>query len=437
MKVTLIKVSMFGDKSYDAMKPLVFAVFDAITPKDVQIEYIDERIEDLPETIDSDVIALSVETFAARRAYDIAVKYKTGHNHIVMGGFHPSAVPGEALEFCDTVLVGDAEDTWPVFLADIKSGTAKEMYISENQFPLTKLDVNCKAFRGKKYGPIGLVQFSRGCKFHCDFCSVSSFYRRKVYQKSTEIIVEEIKKLKEKILLFIDDNIFLDEASTIELFEAIRPLKKKWACQISMDVAMNDRLLRVMKESGCILVMIGFESLNPGNLKIMKKAANLQLETYEKAIQNISKHGIMIYASFVLGYDHDTRESIEETLRFAIKHNFATAGFNPLIPMPDTSLYARLQAKNKLIYDKWWLERGYKYGDTVYYPERMTPKELQDGCKNARYEFNSYKNIFKRLFRNKLHWNPLNAFVFIALNLITRKEIYRKQGQVLGGQERK
>lgn len=103
MKVTLIKVSMFGDKSYDAMKPLVFAVFDAITPKDVQIEYIDERIEDLPETIDSDVIALSVETFAARRAYDIAVKYKTGHNHIVMGGFHPSAVPGEALEFCDTV----------------------------------------------------------------------------------------------------------------------------------------------------------------------------------------------------------------------------------------------------------------------------------------------------------------------------------------------
>lgn len=311
------------------------------------------------------------------------------------------------------------------------------MYISENQFPLTKLDVNCKAFRGKKYGPIGLVQFSRGCKFHCDFCSVSSFYRRKVYQKSTEIIVEEIKKLKEKILLFIDDNIFLDEASTIELFEAIRPLKKKWACQISMDVAMNDRLLRVMKESGCILVMIGFESLNPGNLKIMKKAANLQLETYEKAIQNIYKHGIMIYASFVLGYDHDTRESIEETLRFAIKHNFATAGFNPLIPMPDTSLYARLQAKNKLIYDKWWLERGYKYGDTVYYPERMTPKELQDGCKNARYEFNSYKNIFKRLFRNKLHWNPLNALVFIALNLITRKEIYRKQGQVLGGQERK
>lgn len=437
MKVTLIKVSMFGDKSFDAMKPLLFAVFDAITPKDVRMEYIDERIESLPEIIDSDVIALSVETFAARRAYDLAKKYKNAHNHIVMGGFHPSAAPDEALEYCDTVLVGDAEDTWPAFLADYQNGSPKKIYISENNFPLTKINANSPVFRGKKYGPIGLVQFSRGCKFHCDFCSVSAFYRHKVYQKSTETIVEEIKQLKEKVLFFIDDNIFLDEASAIELFEAIKPLKKRWACQISMDVAMNDKLLRVMKESGCILVMIGFESLNPDNLKIMKKAANLQLETYEKAVQNIYKHGIMIYASFVLGYDHDTRQSIGETLQFALKHNFATAGFNPLIPMPGTSLYARLKAQNKLICDKWWLERGYKYGDTVYYPERMTPKELQEGCKNARYEFNSYKNIFKRLFRNKLHRNPLNAFVFIALNLITRKEIHRKQGQILGGTERK
>lgn len=437
MKVSLIKVSMFGDKSFDAMKPLLFAVFDAITPTDVQMEYIDERIESLPETIDSDVIALSVETFAARRAYDIAQKYKNQHNHIVMGGFHPSAVPDEALEFCDTVLVGDAEDTWPIFLADFRAGTAKQIYISENKCPMAKINANSPVFRGKKYGPIGLVQFSRGCKFHCDFCSVSAFYRCKVRQKPTETIVEEIQKLKEKILLFIDDNIFLDEASAIELFEAIKPLKKRWACQISMDVAMNDNLLRVMKESGCILVMIGFESLNPDNLKIMRKSANLQLETYEKAIQNIYKHGLMIYASFVLGYDHDTKESIEETLRFAIKHNFATAGFNPLIPMPDTSLYARLKAQNKLIGDKWWLERGYRYGDTVYQPEQMTAVDLQEGCRNARYEFNSGKSILKRLFCNKLHWNPLNAFVFIALNLITRKEIHRKQGQILGGAERK
>ena len=108
MKIALIKVSMLEGKGYDAMKPLIFAIFDAITPHDIEMIYIDERVEDLPEVIDSDVIALSVETFAARRAYDLAKKYKRPTNQIVMGGFHPSALPEEALKYCDTVLVGDA-----------------------------------------------------------------------------------------------------------------------------------------------------------------------------------------------------------------------------------------------------------------------------------------------------------------------------------------
>ncbi len=434
MKVTLIKVSMFGDKSHDAIKPLVFAVFDAITPKDVEMEYIDERIEPLPQTIDADVIALSVETFAARRAYDIARKYKTPSNRIVMGGFHPSAVPEEALAFCDTVLVGDAEDTWPAFLEDCQNGAPKTTYISAHRHPLPKLDFNSPAFRGKKYHPIGLVQFSRGCRYHCDFCSVSSFYTAKVRQKSIETVVEEIRHIKEKILFFIDDNLFLDEASALALFEAIKPLKKKWACQISIDVATNDKLLSAMKESGCMLVMIGFESLSPANLRQMKKAANLQIDTYEKAIRNIYRHRMMIDAMFVLGYDSDTPASIEETLRFAKKHNFATANFNPLIPMPHTALYARLRDEGKLIYEKWWMERGYKYGDTVFYPQGMTAKELQEGCKSARYRFNSIGCILKRLFCNSIHLSPLRAVVFLLLNFINRKEIHRKQGQVLGGE---
>lgn len=434
MKVTLIKVSMMEGKGYDAMKPLIFAIFDAITPKDIDITYIDERVETLPEHIDSDVIALSVETFAARRAYNIAQKYKTPTNKIVMGGFHPSAVPEEALSYCDTVLIGDAEDTWPAYLADLKNGSPQRTYISDHKHPLTPIDFNSKAFEGKRYNPIGLVQFSRGCKFRCDFCSVSSFYHCKVRQKSTETILDEIRQIKEKVLFFIDDNIFLDEISALALFEAIKPMKKKWACQISMDVAMNDRLLKAMKDSGCILVLIGFESLNPGNLKLMNKAANLQIATYEKAIANIYKHKLMIYATFVLGYDYDSTESFEETLQFAIKHRFAAANFNPLIPMPGTNLYARLQSQNKLLYDAWWMEKGYKYGDTVFLPENMTPEDLQTGCKDARFRFNTYPCIMKRLFGNKAHWNLVNAGVFLALNIISRKEIHRKQGKILGNQ---
>lgn len=433
MKVTLIKVSMLEGKGYDAMKPLIFSIFESITSPDVEMEYIDERVEDIPEKIDSDIIALSVETFAARHAYEIAKKYKTEKNQIVMGGFHPTALPDEALECCDTVLVGDAEDTWTEYLKDYQKGKTKARYVSSNEVKLAEIDFNSKAFKGKKYNKIGLVQFSRGCKFSCDFCSIGSFYQCKVRQKSLDTIVKEIKNIKEKVLFFIDDNIFLDEESALQLFEAIKPLKKKWACQISMDVAFNDRMLQAMKDSGCILVLIGFETLDHDNLKLMNKVANIRIQKYEDAIRNIYKHSLMIYATFVLGYDHDTRKSIDTTLKFAMDHNFAVANFNPLIPMPGTRLYDRLEKENKLIYPKWWLEKGYKYGDTAYYPVSMSPNELRDGCKNARYEFNSYKNILKRLFRNRVHLSPFHMFVFLVLNIVSRKEIHRKQGKVLGG----
>ncbi|MBE6780857.1 MAG: B12-binding domain-containing radical SAM protein [Ruminococcaceae bacterium] len=434
MKVTLIKVSMMDGKGYDAMKPLIFAIFDAITPRDIEIEYIDERIEPLPEIINSDIIALSVETFAARRAYNIATKYKTENNHIVMGGFHPSAVPEEALEYCDTVLIGDAEDTWLEFLNDYKNGTAKSTYTSSLKESLIPINFNSPAFKGKKYNKIGLVQFSRGCKFKCDFCSVSSFYHCKVRQKRIDEIVSEIENIREKILFFIDDNIFLNEKSATELFNAIKPLNKKWACQISMDIAQNNRLLSIMKESGCVLVLIGFETLNTENLTLMNKTANINIKTYEKAIQNINRHGIMIWATFVHGYDNDDAASINSTMQFAIKNNLAVANFNPLIPMPDTPLYKRLESNNKLIFKKWWLEKDYRYGDTVFYPEKMTPEELKQGCKNARFIFNSYKSIIKRLLGAKV--NRKNALLFLAINIISRKEIHRKQGKIIGGKDK-
>ena len=433
MKVTVIKVSMLEGKGYDAMKPLLFAILDSITPKDIEMEYYDERVEDLPDKINSDVIALSVETFAARRAYELCKKYKRKNNKIVIGGFHPTMLPDEALEHCDAVIIGDAEDTWPELLNDMKKGKLKKKYISTNKVKMAKIDFNSKAFAGKKYNKIGLVQFSRGCKFNCDFCSIRTFYNCPVRQKPKEEIVEEIKKIKEKLLFFIDDNIFLDEKSAIELFEAIKPLKKKWACQISMDVAFNDKLLKAMKDSGCILVLMGFESLNPKNLKLMNKVANLNIKKYEEAIKNIYKYNLMIYGTFVLGYDYDTKEDIKRTMEFALKNNLTIANFNPLIPTPGTRLYKRLEENNELIFDKWWLEKSYCYGDTAYYPKSMSPDDLKEGCKEARFEFNTYKNIFKRLFSNKCHLRPYNMFVFLILNIVSRKEIHRKQGKVLGG----
>lgn len=430
MKITFVRLNMFEHISSDAMKPLLFGIIKSLTPERHEIDFIDERVEALPERINSDIIAFSVETYTAKRAYLLAKKYKTDQNVIAMGGFHASVMAEEMIRYADTVLVGDAEDTWEEFLSDCETGNRKSLYVSTEKKPLTVLKDDPSVYKHKYYG-IGVYQISRGCKFNCDFCSIKTMYKG-VRRKSADMIVEELKEAKEKILFFVDDNLFYDKASAIELFEKITPLKKKWACQISMDVAKDDELLAKMKKAGCFLVLMGFESLNPQSLSEMHKAANTEAD-YEEVIRRIYRHKLLIYGTFVLGCDGDSVDVFDKTYEFAVKNHIAVTNFNPLIPMPGTGVYRKMEEQGRLLYKKWWLSDNYRYGDTAFRPANMTPEELKDGCLRMRTKYYSIGCILKRLFSDTMHFRPMNLFVFLAANLISRKEIHKKQGQLLGG----
>lgn len=430
MKVTFIRLNMFEHISSDAMKPLIFGIIKSHTPQDVDIEFIDERVEKLPEKIDSDIIAFSVETYTAKRAYILAKKYKSENNIIVMGGFHACVMHEEMLKYADSVLTGDAEGAWEEFLSDCRGGAPKKVYCSDEKRPLEALRDDPSVYRHKYYG-IGVYQISRGCKFNCGFCSIKTMYKC-VRRKSADMIFEELKKAKEKIIFFADDNLFYDKTSARELFRRIAPLKKKWACQISMDAARDDELLSDMKSSGCFLVLIGFESLNPESLGEMNKAAN-SIRDYEDIIARIYRHGLLIYGTFVLGCDGDGRDVFGRTYEFAVKNKMAVTNFNPLIPMPGTEIYRRMEEQGRLRYKKWWLSDKYRYGETAFLPKNMTHEELMNGCLKMRMDFYSPRCILKRLFSNPINFQPLNFFVFMLANIISRREIMKKQGQILGG----
>ena len=431
MRITFIRLNMFEYISTDAMKPVLFGIIKNLTPDKFEIDFIDERVEKLPDTIDSDIIAFSVETYTAKRAYILSKKYKKEDNIIVMGGFHPTVMPDEALKYADSVIIGDAEDTWGKLLFDFKNGTVKEKYISDESSPLSFFEEDNSIYKHKYYG-VGVYQTSRGCKFHCDFCSIKTMYKC-VRQKSVEDVVKELKNAKEKIIFFVDDNLFYDESSAIELFRAIAPLKKKWACQISMDVAKNDVLLREMKKSGCFLVLLGFESLNTDSLDKMNKTANKSITNYDDVIKRIYSHKLLIYGTFVFGYDNDDVEIFNRTFDFAVKNHLAVTNFNPLIPMPGTKVYKRMKSENRLTYKKWWLSDKYRYGETTYMPKNMTSHQLRDNCLDIRKKFYSFPCIIKRLFSNSVNFIPWNFIVFILVNFISHKEILTKQGQILGG----
>jgi radical SAM superfamily enzyme YgiQ (UPF0313 family) len=205
------------------------------------------------------------------------------------------------------------------------------------------------------------------------------------------------------------------------------PLKVQWGCQVSIDIARDPEVLALMARSGCVLFLIGFESLNRENLKQMKKGSHTSDRNYADAIRRIKDHGIMVYGSFVFGYDHDTEDIFAQTLDFATRHKFIIANFNTLNPMPGTRLYERLKAEERLLDESWWLREKYRYGEVMFRPRRMSPGQLKDGCIHVRFEFSKPWGILRRAldFRANAR-GPGNLGLFLLANLVTRREYKSK-----------
>jgi len=436
MRITFIRPNLWGERSSDAMQPLVFAILAALTQSEHQISFYDENLESDIFDYETDLVAMTVETYTARRAYQIATKYRQRGIPVIMGGFHPSFLPNEALAFADSVVIGDAETVWKKVLSDARNDNLQRVYRGSNNFSLEGLVFDRSIFQGKRYSPIMPIQYGRGCRFACDFCSINAFYGNHQRQRPIPDIIKEIGELDSKLFLFIDDNLFNDLTETKKLLRALIPLNIRWACQVSIDIANHTQILDLMARSGCIAVLIGFESLNADNLKQMKKKWNLKDSDYLTAIKKFQDRGIMIYGSFIFGYDHDTVDSFDITVEFAIRSKFCLSNFNTLTPTPGAKLYEKLKREKRLIYDRWWLDPDFRYGMATFHPKNMTADELTEGCFQSRKKFNKYSSILLRASDFKTNCqSPFHLGAYLLANFIFRKEIFKKQGIQLGSNE--
>jgi radical SAM superfamily enzyme YgiQ (UPF0313 family) len=288
-------------------------------------------------------------------------------------------------------------------------------------------------FKGKKYGPLRIVQYGRGCRYACDFCSIHAYYGKDMPRRCMDDVLAELNELRGQYVFFADDNLFTDKESASELFKAIKQFNIHWACQISLDIVRNPDLLDLMGESGCVGALIGFESLDAANLAQMKKKWNTKQGDYADALAQIYERGIMIYGSFVFGYDSDTTASFDKTFEFAMRSKLALAQFNSLYPMPGTTLYPRLKKEGRLVYERWWLDDRYRYGETLIKPKNMSPEELRDGIIRLRKQFNTYSSIASRMLNFKANSRSIyHLFSYLMINFVTKKEIMNKQGEPLG-----
>ena len=433
MRVTFIRPNLYDDRSSDAMEPLCFAILKALTPDNVDTTFYDERLEAIPVKEDTDLVAMTVETYTARRAYQIAANYRKRGIPVVIGGYHPTFLPDEGLEHADAVVKGDAEGIWGQILQDAQNGDLQRIYESDSFPDLAGVIPDRSIFDGKRYAPMGLVQYSRGCKFNCSFCSIRAFYGNNLRQRPVADVVEDIRRSGKRHIFIVDDNIFVDVPKARELFEALIPLNIKWSCQVSIDVARDRDLVQLMARSGCISALVGFESLDPESLKEIKKGWNVKWQSYDEAIAVFQSAGIMIYGTFVFGCDHDTVEDFDVAVEFAIRHRFILANFNPLTPTPGAALFDRMRREGRLLHDRWWLDPDFKYGDATMQPRGMTADQLTEGCFDARQKFNTLNSILRRMFDHLTNLrSPFRAGVYLLANMVSRREIYRKQRRELG-----
>jgi radical SAM superfamily enzyme YgiQ (UPF0313 family) len=434
MKITLIKPAISKIRGRNPVKtwnfqPLSLALLAGITPKNIEIKFYDDRIEDIPLDEATDLVCISVETFNALRAYQIASEYKKRNIKTLLGGFHPSAVPDEALIYCDSVVIGEAEGVWDQVLSDAKNRKLKSTYHS----PHTYIGQPARSiFRNKKYIPITLIEAGRGCHYKCEFCSVHKFYNG-YFPRPVDDVVNEIKKCGKKYFLFVDDSLTADLKRSKNLFRALIPLKIKWVGQSGIRFARDKEILKLMKQSGCIGLLIGFESLNRKNLFKMRKADIMNKKEIETLCKRLSSYAIGIYASFIFGYEYDKQDNLKETINFAIKNKYYLAGFNPLMPYPGTDLYKRLSAEGRLINSKWWLENSFRYGDIIFNPRNLSRLELQNAAIRAKKIFYSIPKILYRSFNLSVTLRSFSTFYYYFItNLLARYEINKKTRMRIG-----
>jgi radical SAM superfamily enzyme YgiQ (UPF0313 family) len=415
------------------LQPLALARLAAMTPPDWQIRFFDDRLEPIDYGVETDLAALSIETYSSRRGYQIAAGFRRRGVPVVLGGYHATLCPEEAREHADAVCIGEAESVWEEILADAAGGHLKPFYKGDRGRPLLGLQPDRRIFQGKNYLPVALVETSRGCPFQCNFCSIGAFFHGAYRRRPTREIVGELRQIRDKYVFFVDDNIVGDPAGARELFEAIAPLGIQWISQGSLHGLKDESLIRLMACSGCMGLLIGFESLNPANLAAMGKRIN-HVDDYRAALDRLRRAGVFVYGTFIFGYPHDTPECFDECVRFAKKENFFLAAFNHLVPFPGTPLYRELETAGRLNCRQWWLNGDFRFGQVPFRPAAMRAAEVEENCRRARGSFYSWGSIARRSlgFRGNCR-TPGRARTYWLLNWMLRREVSQKAGIPLGG----
>jgi radical SAM superfamily enzyme YgiQ (UPF0313 family) len=400
--------------------PLTLTSLAALVPDEfnAQIDIVDEG-ENKPDYSNKnyDIVGISCVTAAATRAYALAEYWKKKGAYVVLGGSHPTLCPDEAVQYADSVVVGFGEVSWVELLYDYKNNTTKKIYKHNGNKPLTmpvpRRDLSYKGYMSS----VPTIIANRGCRNNCSFCCIPKLCENADYKRPIEEVIEEIKMLNKKNILFLDPSPISDKDYAKQLFEALIPLNKRWAGLSTINIADDDELIDLMIRSGCAGTLIGFESFEQNNMKLCRKGFN-KVSKYKSAVKKLHEHKIAILGCFVLGFDDDTVEGLSKMADIVEDIGVDLPRYAVLTPFPGTEMFEKLDREGRILSKDWSL---YDCQHVIYQPKNMSRDKLQQIF------YDTWKNSFtyKKMFRKLLRKNHINKLLSIAIE-ITFKRITKR-----------
>ncbi len=392
-----------------------------ITPQEHTVEIVDERFEKINFDKHYDLVGISCVAYNSLRGYEIADAFKKRDVKVVFGGYHASLLPEEAKQHADSVVIGEAELTWPQLLKDLEKGKLKPFYrankpVEPENIPPARHDIGV-------YTPFSeAIQASRGCPTGCEFCAMQKIEGPLFRGRPVNNIIDEMNSIKAKTIFFADASLTINPRYTKSLFGEMKQLNKKFECFGNINVlSRDDEFLKLASEAGVNRWYVGIESISQENINAVGKSTN-KVEEYEKAIRKIKDYGMKITGFFMFGFDNDTLDIFNRTLQAIYEWELNEATFSIVTPYPGTRLFERLEREGRITSYDW---SRYGEGNVNFKPKKMTEDELSQGIRSIFEDFFSVKSMLKRSF-NTSDINPVKPLIIFTGNIGLRS-FYKKE----------
>ena len=376
--------------------PTLFArQLASITPKNHSVEVVDERYSTINFNKNYDIVLINFNLSSVPRAYELSDIFRKKGIPVVLSGWYPSIMSEEAKTHSDSVLIGRNEINWLDLLDDFQKNKLKSFYGPKKYDKSLKIPPTNVELPG--FVLTGAIEATRGCPYKCDFCpEANAIGGSQYFTRPVDEVVDEIKSIPQKTIMFYDNSLTINPEYSKALFRKMKGLNKKFFCNGNIDKLAEDKeLVRLSKEAGCVSWLVGFESVSQKTIDEIGKNTN-KVEKYSMAVKNIHENDMAVIGSFMFGFDTDTKNVFNETLKFIKDLKIDLADFCILTPFPGTPLYDKLEKEGRLLETDW---SKYTMRNVVYKPKNMTPEELLEGVKKMYIEFYSTQNTIRRIFR--------------------------------------